>query len=88
MPLPFFFSIGVSSKYFSLKTSLGIDDLVKGLLLLIWTARGEEDKSRLFPFLDVALVEEGTFSNPGGTGGEKYLCGERQASSSAPVTCC
>jgi hypothetical protein len=67
-------------------TSLGIDDLVKGILPLILTAGGEEGKSSFFPFLDVALVEEGTSSNPGGGGGEKSLCGEGQASSSAPVT--
>jgi hypothetical protein len=46
-----------SGKDCSLKTSLGIDDLVKGLLPLISTAGGEEGKSSFFPFLDVALVE-------------------------------
>jgi hypothetical protein len=70
-----------------LKTSLGIDDLVKGLLPLISTAGGEEGKRSFFPLLDVALVEEGTSSNPGGGGGEKYLCGEGQTSSSASMTC-
>jgi hypothetical protein len=38
-------------------TSLEIDDLVKGLLPLILTARGEEGKSSFFPLLDVDLVE-------------------------------
>jgi hypothetical protein len=59
-----------------LKTPLGIDDLVKGLLPLISTVGGGEGKRSFFPFLDVTLVEEGTSSNPGGGGGEKYLCGE------------
>jgi hypothetical protein len=70
-----------------LKTSLGIDDLVKGLLPLISTAGGEEGKRSFFPFLDVTLVEEGISSNPGGGGGEKSLCGEGQTSSSASMTC-
>jgi hypothetical protein len=33
------------------------------------------------------LVEDGTSSNPGGGGDEKYLCGEGQTSSSASLTC-
>ena len=70
-----------------MKTSLGIDDLVKGFLPLILTAGGKEGKIRLFPFLDVYLVEEGTSSNLGGGGGENYLCGGGQASPSTPVTC-
>jgi hypothetical protein len=87
MLFPFFFRIGVSSKDFSSKTSLGIDDLVKGLLPLISTVGGEEGKRILFPFLDAALVEECTSSNPGGGGGEKSLCGEGKTSSLASVTC-
>ena len=87
MPLPFFFYTWVSGKDCSLKTSLGIDDLVKDLLPLILIAGGEEGKSSFFPFLDVALVEDGTSSNPGGGGDEKSLCGEGQASSLALVTC-
>jgi hypothetical protein len=67
--------------------SLGIDDLVKGILTLISNAGGEEGKKRFFHFLDSTLVEEGTSSNPGGGGGEKSLCGEGQTSSSAPMTC-
>jgi hypothetical protein len=39
---------------------------------LISTAGGEEGKRSFFPLLDIALVEEGTSSNPGGGGGEKY----------------
>jgi hypothetical protein len=87
MPLPFLFCTGIYGRDCSSTTSLGIDDLVKGLLPLVLTVGGEEGKCSFFPFLDVVLVEEGTYSNPGGGGGEKYLCGEGQASSSAPVTC-
>jgi hypothetical protein len=76
-----------SSKDFSLKTSLGIDDLLKGLLPLISTARREEGKRSFFPLLDIALVEEGTSSKPGGGGGEKSLCGEGKTSSSTSMTC-
>jgi hypothetical protein len=60
---------------------------VKGLLHLILTVGGEEGKRIFFPLLYVNLVEEGTSSNPGGGGGEKYLCGEGQVSSSASMTC-
>jgi hypothetical protein len=84
MPLPFFFCIGISGRDCSSTTSLGIYDLVKGLWPLVLTIGGEEGKCSFFPFLDVVLVEEGTSSNPGGGGGEKYLCGEGQDSSSAP----
>jgi hypothetical protein len=87
MPFPFFLCIGVSGKYCSLRTPLGIDDLVKGLLPLISTAGGGEGKRSFFPFLYVTLVEEETSSNPSGGGGEKYLCGEGQTSSSASLTC-
>jgi hypothetical protein len=69
-----------------LKTSLGIDDLVKGLLPLISTTGGEEGKRRFSPLLDVDLVEECISSNPSGGGGEKSLCGEGQTSSSASMT--
>jgi hypothetical protein len=75
MLFPFFFLIWVYGKDHSLKASLGIDDLVKGILPLISTTGGEEGKSSFFPFLDVDLVEEGTSFNLGGGGGEKYLCG-------------
>ena len=68
------------------KTYLGTNDLVKSLLPFILATGGEEGKCSFFPFLDVVLVEEGTSSNLDGRGGEKYLCGEGQASSSAPVT--
>jgi hypothetical protein len=84
---PFSLCIGVSGKHCSLKTSLGIDDLVKGLLPLILTVGGEEVKRSFFPLLDVKLVEEGTYSNPGGGRGEKYICGEGQVSSSDSMTC-
>jgi hypothetical protein len=70
-----------------LKTSLGIHDLVKGLLPLILTAGGEEGQRSFFPLLDVALVEERISSNPGGGGGEKSLCGEGKTSSSVSMTC-
>jgi hypothetical protein len=86
MPLIFFFCTGIFDGDCSSKTSLGTDDLVKGFLPLVVAAGGEEGKCSLFPFLDVVLVEEGTCSNPGGGGGEKYLYGEGQASSSVPVT--
>jgi hypothetical protein len=87
MPLPFLFCTGISDGDYSSKTSLGIDDLVKGFMPLVVATGGEEGKCSFFPFLDVVLVEEGTSSNPGGGGGEKYLCGEGQASSSFLVTC-
>jgi len=86
MTLPFFFCTGISGRDYSSTNSLGVDDLVKGLLPLVLTVGGEEGKCSFFPFLDVVLVEEGTSSNPGGGGGEKSLCGEGQASSLAPVT--
>jgi hypothetical protein len=86
MPFPFFLCIGVSSKGYPLKYPLGIDDLVKGVLPLISTARGGEGKRSFFPFFDVTLVEDGTSSNPGGGGGDKSLCGERQTSSLASLT--
>ena len=86
MPLPFFFCIGISDGDCSSKTSLGNDDIVKGFLPLVVAAGGEEGNCSFFPFLNVFLVEEGTSSNPGGGGGEKSLCGEGQASSSAPMT--
>jgi hypothetical protein len=78
MPLPFFFCTRISGRDCSSTNSLGIDDLVKGLLPLILTVGWEEGKSSFFPLLDVSLVEEGASSNPGGGGGEKYLCGEGQ----------
>jgi len=87
MPLPFFFCTRISGRDCSLTTSLGIDDLVKGLLPLVLTVEGEEGKCSFFPFLDVVLVKEGTSSNPGGGGGEKSYRGEGKDSSSAPVTC-
>ena len=87
MPLPFFFCTWILGRDYSSTTCLGIDDLVKGLRPLVLTSGGEEGKCSFFPFLDVVLVEEGTSSNLGGGGGEKSLCGEGQASSSAPVTC-
>ena len=70
-----------------MKTSLGIDDLVKGLLPLISTSGGEKGKISFFPLLDVKLVEEGSSYNPGGGGGEKSLCGEGKTSSLASMTC-
>jgi hypothetical protein len=59
---------------------------VKGLLHLISITRGEGEKRSFFPLLDVTLVEGGTFSNPGGGGGEKSLCGEGKTSSLASMT--
>jgi hypothetical protein len=87
MPFPFFLCIGVSGKGYPLKSPLGIDDLVKGILPLISTVGGGEGKRSFFPFLYVTLVEDGTSSNPGGGGGEKSLCGEGHTSSSASLTC-
>jgi hypothetical protein len=86
MPLPFFCCTGISGVGCSLKTSLGIDDLVKGFLPLVVATKGEEGKCSFFPFLAVVLVEEGTSSNPSGGGGEKSLYGEGQDSSSVPMT--
>jgi hypothetical protein len=87
MPLPFFFCTGIFGRDCSSTTSLGLDDLVKGLFPLVLATRGEDGKCSFFLFLDVFLVEEGTSSNPGGGGGEKSLYGEGQPSSSIPVTC-
>jgi hypothetical protein len=87
MSFPFFLCIGVSGKGCPLKSPSGIDDLVKGLLPLISAAEGGEGKRSFFPFFDVTLVEYGTYYNPGGGGGEKYLFGEGQTSSSASLTC-
>jgi hypothetical protein len=81
VPLPLIFCTGVSYKGCPLKSPLGIDGLMKGLLPLISAIGGREGKRSFFPFFDVTLVEDGTSSNPGGGGGEKYLCGEGQTSS-------
>jgi hypothetical protein len=81
MPFPFFLCIGVSGKGYPLKSPLGIDDLVKGLLPLISAPRGGEGKRSFFPFFDVTLVEYVTSSNAGGGGGgggEQSLCREGQ----------
>jgi hypothetical protein len=59
---------------------------VKGLLPLISNTGGEGEKRSLFPLLYVALVEGGTSSNTGGGGGENFVCGEGQTSSSASMT--
>jgi hypothetical protein len=69
-----------------LKSPIGIDDLVKGLLALISTAGEGEGKRIFFPLFDFTLVEDGTSSNLGGGGGEKSVCGEEQTSSSASLT--
>jgi hypothetical protein len=87
MPLPFFFCTVISGGDCSSTTSLGTDDLMKGILPLVLAVAGEEGKCSFFPFLSIGLVEEGTSSNHGGGGGEKSLCGESQTSSSVPVTC-
>jgi hypothetical protein len=76
VPLPLIFCTGVSCKGYPLKSPLGIDDLVKGILPLILAAGEGEGKRSFFPFFDVTLVEDGTSSNPGEGGGEKYLCGK------------
>jgi hypothetical protein len=77
MPLPFFFCrIQSFGRYCSSKTSLGDDDILKGLLTLVLASGGDEDKCSLFPFFAVVFVVEGTSSNSGGGGGEKSLCGE------------
>jgi hypothetical protein len=69
-----------------LKSPLGIDELVKGILPLISNAGGGEGKISFFPFFDVTFLEDRTSSNPGGGGGEKSLCWEGQTSSSASMT--
>ena len=77
MPLPFFFfRIEAFGRDCSSKTSLEVDDLVKGFLTLVMVARGDEEKCSLFPFFVVVLVVEGTSSNSGGGGAEKSLYGE------------
>jgi hypothetical protein len=78
---------GVSCKGCPLKSPLGIDDLVKGILSLILVVGEGEGKRNFFPFFDVTLVEYGTSSSPGGGGGEKSLCGEGHTSSSSSPTC-
>jgi hypothetical protein len=64
-----------------LKSPIGIDDSVKGILSLISTLGEGEGKRSFFPFFYVTLVEDGTSSNLGRGGGEKYMCGEGQTSS-------
>jgi hypothetical protein len=86
MPFPFFLCIGVYGKGCPLKSPLGIDDLVKGLLPLISTVGGGEGKRRFFHFFYFTFVEYGTSSNPGGGGGDEYLCGEGHTSSSTSLT--
>jgi hypothetical protein len=55
---------------------LRVDDLVKGFLLLVLAAEGDEEKCSFLPFLPMALVEEGTSSSSGVGGGEMPLYGE------------
>jgi hypothetical protein len=77
MPLTFFFcKIEDFGRDCSSKTSLGVDDLVKGFLTLVLVAGGDEEKCSFFPFFVLVLVVEGTSSNFGGGGGEKSLYGE------------
>jgi hypothetical protein len=77
MPLPFFFCrIQSFGRDCSSTTSLGVDDIVKGFLTLVLVVGGDEEKCSFFPFFDVVLVVEGTSSNSGRGGGEKYLHGE------------
>ena len=56
--------------------SLRVDDLVKGLLILILVVGAGEGKCNFLPLLVVVLVDEGTFSNSSAGRGEKYLFGE------------
>jgi len=55
---------------------LRADDLVKGFLNFVLDAGEGEEKCNFLPFLVTALVDEGTSSNSGAGGGEKYLYGE------------
>ena len=57
-------------------TPLRVDDLVKGLLILVLDSEGDEEKCSFLPFFVVDLVEEGTSSNFGVGGGERSLCQE------------
>jgi hypothetical protein len=82
----FFCRIETLGRDFSSTTSLEYDALVKGFLTLMLAIEGDEEKCSFFPFFVVGLVEEGASSNSSGRRGEKYLCGECQASSSVPVT--
>jgi hypothetical protein len=79
MPLPlsfFFFRMETFGRTCSSTTPLRVDDLVKGLLILVLDVEGDEEKCSFFPFFVVVLVEEGTSSNSGAGGGERSLCGE------------
>jgi hypothetical protein len=57
-------------------TSLWVDNLVKGFLILILAARAGEGECNFLPPLAVVFVDEGTSSNSSAGGGEKYLFGE------------
>jgi len=79
IPFPlslFFFRIETLGRNFASTTSLRVDDLVKGFLTFVLAAGEGEEKCNLLPFSVLALVDEGTSSNSGAGGGEKYLCGE------------
>jgi hypothetical protein len=76
-PLSFFsFRMETVGRTCSSTAPLRADDLVKGLLILVLAAEGDEEKCSFLPFLAVALVEEGTSSSSGAGGGERSLCGE------------
>jgi hypothetical protein len=79
MPFPlsfFFFRMETFGRTCSSTTPLQTDDLMKGLLILVLDAEGDEDKCSFLPYFVVALVEEGTASNFGARVGERSLYGE------------
>jgi hypothetical protein len=55
---------------------LSVDDLVKGLPILILAIGEGEGECNFLPLLAMVLVDEGTSSNLGVGGDEKSLCGE------------
>jgi hypothetical protein len=79
MPFPssfLFFRMEIFGRTYSSIASLRDDDLVKGFLILVLAAKGDEEKCSLLPLLAMALVEEGTSSSSSAGGGERPLCGE------------
>jgi hypothetical protein len=79
MPLPlslFFFAIEILGRTSTSTASLRADDLVKGFLNFMLVVGVGEEKCNFLPFLAMPMVDEGTYSNSGAGGGEKYLCGE------------
>jgi hypothetical protein len=63
-PLSFFlFGIETLGRNSSSTSSLRADDLVKGFLTFMLAVGVGEDKCNFIPFLFMALVDEGNYSN-------------------------